>query len=420
MLSLVEVKNYRCLRYISRTLESFHVLVGPNASGKTTFLDVIAFLGDILTNGLERAIHSRANDLNDLTWAGKGDRLEFAVEAAIPAELRQNLTDSAYDTFRYELAMGNDETEQAPCIIQETGILRKPVANETPAQPLLFPESHVPPDTLFLPKHLQSKNVVFSKRPQQDDNYYPETARNGRGGWMPAFKLGPRRSTLANLPEDESKFPVATWFKRMLEGGVQKITLNSLLMRNPSPPGLGNAFLPDGANLPWVVDRLRSKAATSYQDWLAHVRTALPDIDDIDTIERPEDRRRYLVVSYREGFKVPSWLLSDGTLRLLALTLLPYLPDFSGICLIEEPENGIHPRAIETVFQSLSAAYSAQVLLATHSSVILNIAEPSQVLCFAKTADGATDIVRGDEHPALKDWKKEENLGVLFAAGVLG
>ena len=44
----------------------------------------------------------------------------------------------------------------------------------------------------------------------------------------------------------------------------------------------------------------------------------------------------------------------------------------------------------------------------------------ADVLCFAKTAEGATDIVRGDAHPALKNWKGETNLSVLFAAGVLG
>jgi predicted ATPase len=105
---------------------------------------------------------------------------------------------------------------------------------------------------------------------------------------------------------------------------------------------------------------------------------------------------------------------------MLALTLPAYLPDLQGIYLIEEPENGIHPRAIETMFQSLSSVYGAQVLLATHSPIILNIVDPEQVLCFAKTPEGATDIVRGSEHPALADWKKEANLGVLFAAGVLG
>ncbi len=48
MITLVEALNYRCLRHISQPLGPFHVLVGPNASGKTTFLDVIAFLGRLV------------------------------------------------------------------------------------------------------------------------------------------------------------------------------------------------------------------------------------------------------------------------------------------------------------------------------------------------------------------------------------
>lgn len=139
----------------------------------------------------------------------------------------------------------------------------------------------------------------------------------------------------------------------------------------------------------------------------------------IRTIERSDDKHRYLVIDYDGVGEVPSWMVSDGTLRLLALTLVAYLSDFTGLYLVEEPENGIHPRAIETMFQSLSSLQAAQVLTATHSPVILSIIEPGSVLCFAKTADGATDIVSGSEHPRLRQWRGETNLSTLFAAGVL-
>jgi predicted ATPase len=102
------------------------------------------------------------------------------------------------------------------------------------------------------------------------------------------------------------------------------------------------------------------------------------------------------------------------------LTLPAYLPEFEGVYLIEEPENGIHPKVVETVMQALSSVYGAQMLLASHSPVVLSVVEPEQVLCFAKTAEGATDIITGDKHPSLRDWRRQENLGVLFAAGVLG
>jgi predicted ATPase len=91
-----------------------------------------------------------------------------------------------------------------------------------------------------------------------------------------------------------------------------------------------------------------------------------------------------------------------------------------GIYLIEEPENGIHPRAVEVMFQSLSSVYGAQILCATHSPVVLSMAKPEQVLCFARDKTGATDIVRGTDHPRLKDWKGEVDLGTLFAGGVMG
>ncbi|MDP2112799.1 MAG: ATP-binding protein, partial [Bacteroidota bacterium] len=72
------------------------------------------------------------------------------------------------------------------------------------------------------------------------------------------------------------------------------------------------------------------------------------------------------------------------------------------------------------VFQSLSSVYDAQILLATHSPVILGIANLEDVLCFAKTKEGITDIVSGDKHPLLADWQGESNLSTLYASGVLG
>ena len=59
--------------------------------------------------------------------------------------------------------------------------------------------------------------------------------------------------------------------------------------------------------------------------------------------------------------------MSEGTLRLLALTVIAYLPDAGRIYLIEEPENGIHPLATEAVYQSLSSVYGSHVFITTHS-----------------------------------------------------
>jgi predicted ATPase len=224
---------------------------------------------------------------------------------------------------------------------------------------------------------------------------------------------------LGNLPEDDARFPVATWFKRMLMEGVQRIVLSSEALRRPSPPGLPRMLLPDGSNLPWIVAALEREHEAALKRWVAHLKTALPDLKSIRTIERAEDKHRYLMLVYNGGLEAPSWLVSDGTLRLLALTLLAYIPGLSGIYLIEEPENGIHPRAVETVYEALSSVYDAQILCASHSPLMVGRAEPSKIICFARAGDSATAIVRGSRHPKLKAWRGEVDLGTYFASGVL-
>ena len=93
MLTRVEALNFRCLRYISRSLEPFHVLVGPNASGKTTFFDVVGFVSRLLNDGLEAAIGAVTTDPLDLLFGRVGDRFELALEAAIPEQVLRILNE---------------------------------------------------------------------------------------------------------------------------------------------------------------------------------------------------------------------------------------------------------------------------------------------------------------------------------------
>jgi predicted ATPase len=417
MFSLIQARKYRSLKTVDQPIENFQALVGPNASGKTTFLDVIDLLGDITRNrgDVASVIRSRSSSFEKLLWLGNGDWFQLAVEAQIPAEVRAlMLVDKQQFTHvRYEIEIGLDKDTN------EVGVNHETLWLKTPSAPVrrqrdLFPHPVGDPKTLLSTSRPGIRTAI-NKKKGGNDNYYPE----GRQSYTPSFRLGRTRTALSNVPADPETFPVSTWFKEYLESGVRSVVLNSQAMRQPSPPGLGLEFSTDGSNLPWVIDGLR-KDKKVFESWLDHVRTALDDVADITTVEREEDRHRYLVIEYTNGARVPSWLVSDGTLRLLALTIPAYLKQFSGVLLIEEPENGIHPKAIETVIQSLSSIYEAQVLIATHSPIALGMLSPAQVLCFAKDGQGATDIVNGSLHPALKDWKSgEPDFGILFASGIL-
>jgi len=417
MITLIEALNFRCLKYIRQPLGPLHVLVGPNGSGKTAFLDVIAFLSRLVSGGLEAAVYERTHNLRDLVWGRSEGHFELALEASIPADRRAKLANKDSDTIRYEISLGIDPGAKRAAILAERALLKAPrPLPETSPQRDLFPLPAEPPNSIMAPRVAKGAKTVVNKIEDGHDNFYDETGK----GWDHAFQLGPRKSALANVPEDESRFPVSTWLKRFLAEGVQQVVLNCMSMRKASPPVQIRGFKPDGSNLPWVVAALEKDAPARFQDWIACLRTALPDLETIRTVEREDDLHRYLVLCYRGGLEAPSWVAPDGALRLLALTLPAYLPGFEGIYLIEEPENGIHPLAVEAMFRALSSVSNAQILMATHSPVLLRLAQPEQLLCFARTPEGASDIVLGSEHPALKDRPRPTNLAELFSSGALG
>ncbi|HQK95121.1 MAG TPA: AAA family ATPase, partial [Armatimonadota bacterium] len=147
---------------------------------------------------------------------------------------------------------------------------------------------------------------------------------------------------------------------------------------------------------------LRRRRPDASEQWIEHLRSALCDLRDITATVRGDCRHCIMRVEYASDLTVPAWLVSDGTLRLLALTLLAYYPwDEAGAFMIEEPENGVHPGAIETVLDSLRSMWDHQVLLATHSPALLWMATTGQVPCFARDVNGNTDIVAGEDHPRL-------------------
>ena len=393
MIRRIEAHNYRSLRVVSQALRPFQVLVGPNGSGKSTFLDVLALLSDFVRLGMEEALignSGRARRLDELIFNQCATSFEVAVEFEIPtdlASLKRNGS-SRYDFARYEVAFCKAANGQL----------------DVQSERLWLIESQQKQERRLVVKKGSTANSYMSENSQDELS----------------FKLGFGKAALSGVPEDRERFPIAIWVRDLLLESIRVLALNSAAMRRPVSPSARRDFNVSGANLPLVVQDL-AKYPLNYADWLAHVQTILPDVKQIHVYERPEDRHLYLAIEYTSTTEpIPSWLVSDGTLRLLALTILAYLPDEPRIYLIEEPENGIHPKAIEGVYQSLSSVYHGQVIIATHSPLLLGLAEQKQLLIFSKSVSGAVEIVSGDKHPALANWHGQIDLATLYAAGVLG
>lgn len=420
MIRRMEIRGYRALKYNDVRLSNFQILVGPNASGKSTFLDSINIIKDVLNHGPQQAIEKRASRFNELLWNQQGNQFEMAVEMQIPEEIQAKFKNEKFSFVRYEISFQlNDKDEviiggeNLWLIKNERGAI---LDDSREKQMTFFPiEPNVPESSFFDRKRAREGwRKVVSKTEHGNDYFKSETT-----DWNINYKFGPLKASLARIPEDPERFPASLWAKNSLLEGIQILQLNSNAMRWSCRPDVPTTFQTDGSNLPKVIQYLRKEHPESFSQWMKHVQTALPEILTVDVFEKADDRFLYLNVQHKNGLKVPSWVISDGTLRLLAQTIIAYLPEKNRIYMIEEPENGLHPLAIESIYQSLSSCYDNQIILASHSPAILRLTEPKDILCFAKTSSGAVAIVHGNEHPKLKDWRTGIDLAMLHAAGIL-
>ena len=252
---------------------------------------------------------------------------------------------------------------------------------------------------------------LLGKTANGKDFYRRET-----GTYQDVFLFGADKLTLSLTPPDETRYPTGTAVKYFLMEGLRYIQLNSPAMRHPALATRPTELDLDGTNLARVVGRLDKDA---LERWTNHLKYALDDLESIGWAARQADNAEYLLLRYANGLECPSWLLSDGTLRMLALTLPAFLPSVPRVYMVEEPENGVHPKALEIIMGALTAIPNAQVFVATHSPLVVQNAGLDPLLCFSRGENGI-HVSRGSKHSLLKNWQGAPDLASIFASRVLG
>lgn len=450
MITRLEATRYRCFEQLGVDMSEFQVIVGANGSGKTTLIDLPSLFGELLRADniasvftLKRgSLPARAAALRELVFAGRGDDFSLALEVKLPEDQRSAWLDALLANIkskRQQEVLRNSPDKWPSHLRYE---LRLEVFNER--------ELNVKNEYLFAfaPSSAPDRSVGGllgeTNQDKEDWHFILRREYGGPAVFVDEAKTGLRDAdrvrikpgllAMSAVKYKSDAFPAASWFYELLTEKVVFLAPDWEQLRAASAPGQEKTLISSALNLPWLALDLRrqglpdeataeeqkSYRSRDFNDWVDHVKTALPQVEDIDVKEREEDHHAYFSVRYAGGYSVTSSGLSDGTLRILTLTLLAYLPDAPQLVVTEEPENGIHPSAIEAILQSLESLYSSQVWVSSHSPVVLAATKLEQLLCARQTTEHGVVVVAGEEHPRLKDWRGGIDLGSLFSAGILG
>ena len=425
MITKIEARNYKAFKYISQEVKPFQILIGPNASGKSTFLDIVAFIADIMNVGLQRAVTLRTTNFEELTFNRLGGTIEFALEFSISINGKNEKIDCRYEIRIGELKnkyqiLGERILEFPRDVTKKSNSLQLPHLE-------IFGFSELPDDIesrYFLSNLHNRLTIVKFLKNQFGDmrEYLPSDISSNDFAKLGFnfFRSDEVDSSILAIKFASNIIPLNQIIYQQINKSVTKVTLESNALCGASQPGQGLAFLPSGSNLPWLIEDLKFKNAELYQLWLGHIQMALPDVEEINILKMENHNMRYISIKYKDGANISSWMLSDGTLRLLALTFIAYQPETKGMYLIEEPENGVHPKNLSYIYQSLSSVYGAQVFIATHSPLLLSIAGKGDLLLFSKNEDGSISISDAEDNDYLKKWDSSAiGLGSIFASGIL-
>jgi predicted ATPase len=222
--------------------------------------------------------------------------------------------------------------------------------------------------------------------------------RDGRGKW----ETTDQSTRVPGLDTDVA----AARVKEALSG-VAKYRFDPGLLNQPSPfdgrrsnvvPRLGS----DGEDLALVLDYLLGAKRKIFDTIERELHEAVPFIQSIQVKPWSDAKHVGKSLSFElagAGQEVPAEVVSDGVLLFLAYLTLVHAPDPPSILLIEEPENGVHPRQLQRIAEYLKrlsdpgrGASAVQIITATHSPYLLDFVPPEAVLVFGRRPNGETVV----------------------------
>ncbi len=420
-----KIRNFRTLRDVSlgrlwnkqdfQTLTSMTAVIGKNGVGKSSLFDAFGFVADCLRLGVEEACDARGRGgFARIRSQGQTGPLEFEIYYKEDGNSRP---------ITYELFVDVDE-EGRPYVLKER--LRQRRSGQKSGRPFSFL-------ILNSGQGLVWKGEFVSQQIDDDStdlsDIFPlmEALRKGEateeGRETEVVELEDKRrlgiATLGSLKQH----PRISAFRRFIEGWYLSYftpdSARSLPMAGPQ-----KHLNMHGDNLGNVVQFMEREHPKRLKTILDQIAKKIPGIRRIDT-ERTADGRLLLRFN-DQGFREPFYAqqMSDGTLKMFAYLLLLEDPTPPPFLCIEEPENGLYHKLLETLVTEFrnhsNRRPGSQVFITTHQPYLVDGLKPEEVWILEKGIDGFSTLRRASDDPIVENLVAEElPLGSLWYSDYL-
>ena len=368
-LQSIRVRNFKAI-VDSRVVKlgPLTAFIGHNGAGKSSLIEALETYQAIVRDGLDAAMQR---------WFG----IEHARHKGQEAKERLG---EPVNPIAFELALGPSPRKVSRVIL---------AVNNDPAANQMF---------------IVDERVTF-----------PDKTFIGRDTKGAAQTYGKGRSILSapGVALDEVANHIRDW---------QFLTLAPDRMGLPVPQqrtGGGVRLARDGSNIADFLLDLRRQDQNAFDGIVETMAYVLPYAKDIQpSLTSSEIERKAWLQLTEADFKVPGWMLSTGTLRLLALLALLRHPKPPPLIVVEEIENGLDPRSIHLIVEEIRNAVldgTTQVVLTTHSPYLLDLLTLDHLVLVERDGHGHSVFRRPADDASLVKWTEDFAPGKLYTMGNL-
>ena len=194
-------------------------------------------------------------------------------------------------------------------------------------------------------------------------------------------------------------------------------------LRQASPVNSANYLQAEGNNLASFLYLLKQNYPIEYKRIVSHVKMVVPQFRDFYL----EPQNNYISLNWVDtslnDYVFNSHQLSDGSIRFIALATLLLQPDktMPNVIIIDEPELGLHPYAIEQLAEIIKdASLHAQIIIATQSPALIDNFDVDNITVIERNEDKGCTIANKLNSEELQDWLEEYSNSELWNKNVIG